>query len=144
MIYQRKNRFLPIASILVILIMLPVVLSTVGCPPVIFHGTVIVYEWVDAPEGAIGEIYVDIEKPSDREVKPVADASVFVSGKTQITDSQGVVTGESYPRFAPYDSLYMKDIRVEREGYKTLEAKFQDSSDRPGYGITVFLVTEEP
>jgi hypothetical protein len=105
---------------------------------------VIVYEWVDAPEGAIGEIYVDIDAPADREVKPIAGANVSVGIEMQTTDSQGVVTCYCYPNYMPYDALYMQEIRVEKEGYKTLEAEFQDSSDRPGYGITVFLVPEEP
>lgn len=142
MINQRKNRFLLPVCISAILIIQLLVVSAFSCMAYL-GGGVTVYEWVDAPEGATGEIYVDMEAPADRELKPVADASVSVRTETRITDSRGDV----FYIYAPNNlssSASMWNIRVEKEGYKTLEDEFQNFSDEPGYGITVFLVREEP
>ena len=74
MINQRKHRFLPLAGILLILIMLLVLSACSWDQWISMRGTV--YEWLDAPEGATGEVYVDIEAPADRELTPIADAHV--------------------------------------------------------------------
>ena len=136
MINQRKHKHSLLAWTLLILIILPVVVS--ACDQFIgAQGTV--YEWLDDPEGATGEVYVDIDPPADRELAPIADVhvafpQVFMSATT---DSRGFFS----------DSIQcpvrraMMDIRVEKEGYKTLEAEFEYA----GYSnFNILLVREEP
>jgi hypothetical protein len=140
MIYHRNRKFLLLACLLLILIILPLVFS--AC---IYDGYIdargTVYQWVDAPEGTKGEIYVDINAPTDRELEPIADASVsFAIYKPTTTDS----LGDFHFEYVCAPERYMMEIRVEKEGYQTLEAKFQHPGDDLRHTITIFLVSEEP
>ena len=80
-----------------------------------------VYEWTDAPPGAVGEIYVDQEVPTNRITVTVPNANVF---------------------FARAPGRYMMDIKIEKEGYLTLTGEFEHDGGGDKHRITIFLVKD--
>jgi hypothetical protein len=98
----------------------------------------VVYEWIDAPPDVKGEIYVDVDAPTNRNIIPIADAAVsfdiYVPTKT---DNDGAF--ESGGTCAPF--RYMMKVKIEKEGYKTLNGSFQHPSDEGfEHSMTIFLV----
>lgn len=127
------------AKILILLlssiIALLAILST-GCDGYISaDGTV--YEWVNAPAGSKGEIYVDLDAPTSRITNPIpgVNVTVFRRYKT-VTDNTGAFHESSM--VAP-GRLYMMDIKIEKEGYIILIGKYQ-LGGRSKQRITIFMV----
>ena len=102
-----------------------------------------VYEWMDAPASSRGEIYVDLDAPTNRIAIPVSDALVSFEPdfyRPVISDSEGNFDVSQV--VAPM--RYMMNIKIEKEGYLTLAAKFQHPSDDDfNHRITIFLVAEK-
>ena len=99
----------------------------------------VVYEWVDAPVDTDGEIYVDMAAPTDRIIEPVAGASVpfLYYGRGVVTTSEnGTFVGSTgfFPR------RVMRDVKIEKEGYHTIEGEFQYEEIK--HSFVIFLVRQ--
>jgi hypothetical protein len=98
-----------------------------------------VYEWVDAPLGSKGEIYVDGGAPANRITKTLPGACISFSGDRSFSsDNAGAF--HKFAIVAP-GGPYMMDIKVEKEGFLPLAGKFQNGgSDGGKHRITIFMV----
>ena len=139
---HRNHRLWLVAGVFLLLVtLLPVVSACDG--GLFVAGTV--YEWVDAPPDAKGDAYVDKPAPGDRIIEPVAGASVSVvfiseSRSNAIkTDAKGIFKGN----WVVAPGRYMVDFLVEKEGYHTVQGKFQHDGAKPSHGLTIFLVRRE-
>lgn len=138
---HRNNRLWLLAGVVPILVTLSLVFS--ACDGYLaVEGTV--YEWIDAPAGANGEVYVDLDAPTDRIIKPVADAYVSLgpidkSAKSTKTDFTGAF--KMSRMIGPKWQKTMAFL-VEKEGYHTIKGKFQ--RQRVNHSLTIFLVRIEP
>ena len=134
---HRNNRLWLLVG--VVLILLTLLLTVSACDGGLgVEGTV--YEWVDAPAGNNGEIYVDKAAPAGRMIKPVASASVAFSFRTITTSENG--TFERGWVVGP--GRYMMDIKIEKEGYHTLKGEFNhDATAGQSHLFAIFLVRKE-
>jgi hypothetical protein len=110
---HRHNRLLLLAGVALILVVLS--LAVGGCSTMLMaSGTV--YEWVDAPAGANGEIYVDMPAPTGRILKPVADVRIASLGGA-VTTETGTFTNKWG---VPPGRLRMVAVKIEKDGYRTI------------------------
>jgi hypothetical protein len=118
-----------------------------------FHAEGIVYEWLDAPADSVGEIYVDLDAPTNRNVNPIpaVDLSfVPIGARTDTEESIWTVkaTTDSEGKFqggevvAP--GIIMMSITVRKEGYTNLSGEFQNDGGRGDHKMTIFLVRMQP
>jgi hypothetical protein len=101
-----------------------------------------VYEWIDAPIGSTGEIYVDAGAPASRIIKTVPGAFISFSHSERPVLSDNAGAFHESVRVAP-GGPYMMNIRVEKEGYFSLAGEFQHGGrdgDGSKHRITFFMV----
>ncbi len=126
--------------LLILIIVFLAILST-SCEGYLFADGA-VYEWVDAPTGSKGEIYVDTDAPANRITKPIPGAGVSFSCYRPVTSDNTGAFHES-TRVGP-GGPYMIDIKVEKGGYFTLVGKLQHGGGVGGsqHSIFIFMVRE--
>jgi hypothetical protein len=131
---HRHNRLLLLISMALMLVILSLVVS--GCSTMLIaSGTV--YEWVDAPAGADGEIYVDMAAPSGRIIEPMADIRIASFGGA-VTTKNGTFT-EKWG--VPPGRLRMVDVKIEKEGYQTIEGAVALQALKK-HSFVIFLVRQ--
>lgn len=132
-----KFGFKPRGSVLLLtcILILPVIFLA-GCDGGL-SATGTVYEWMDAPPDFTGEIYVDVDPPSNRIIKPLSNSRVYLFWDEPVeTDFKGAFSMHAV--VAP--GRYMMDIRVEKEGYVTLKNQFQhNGGGLISHNISIFL-----
>jgi hypothetical protein len=94
-----------------------------------------VYEWRDAPTEAVGEIYVDMDVPAGRTLKPLSDVTVSFEYITTVqTDETGAFHAGGVTGPVPELSKFT----VSKQGYKTVTGEYQYNRSPPT--ITILLV----
>ncbi len=131
---HRHHRLLQLAGMALILLMLSLAVS--GCSTMLMaSGTV--YEWVDAPAGTDGEVYVDMVAPTGRIIEPVAGVSLASLGRA-ITTEDGTFA-KSWG--VPPGRLRMVDVEIEKAGYHTIKGVVAlDALKR--HSFVIFLVRQ--
>lgn len=143
--YIQMNSFLVMIKNLIqfmgiLLLLCLFTLPLFGCDGFIsVKGTV--YEWIDAPTGSTGDVYVDIEAPDNRFTKPIEGVivNIYGLGPNLKTDSEGTFKGGCTT--AP--TRFRARVEIEKEGYKSFTGYFQHPNGEDfEHTITVFLVTK--
>lgn len=112
-----------------------------------------VYEWIDAPQGEVGKIYIDEELPTGMTVKAIEKAEITLSEMFIYNDKETW----SYPNKVYTDSSgYFEDvttarpsgskfrIKVGKEGYLEVVKEFMHPIKRGEFerSIVVVMVRE--
>jgi hypothetical protein len=131
----KSNRFL---FLLIFIILLAILLTSCDGG---FSVNGKVYEWVDAPSGAKGEMYFDVDAPTSRITNPISGVDVYFFQIPTTTD----IAGAFHESTMVAPGQYMMDIRVEKEGYFTLTGEFQHEggSKLSYHDIVIFMVRDK-